>query len=94
MLRTTYGNLANQRALALDTEKSNLINSAQGDATNPYTEKDMQRFCAARVRRAQQLRGRLIDAKVDACQVEGEDLPCREKAKSTQRAVDGKSSSG
>lgn len=27
-LRTTYGNLANQRALALDTEKSNLINSA------------------------------------------------------------------
>jgi hypothetical protein len=28
MLRTTYGNLANQRALALDTERSNLINSA------------------------------------------------------------------
>lgn len=27
-LRTTYGNLANQRALALDTEQSNLINSA------------------------------------------------------------------
>ncbi len=27
-LRTTYGNLANQRALALDTEKSNLINAA------------------------------------------------------------------
>lgn len=27
-LRTTYGNLANQRALALDTERSNLINSA------------------------------------------------------------------
>jgi len=27
-LRTTYGDLANQRALALDTEKENLINSA------------------------------------------------------------------
>lgn len=27
-LRTTYGNLANQRALALDTQRDNLINSA------------------------------------------------------------------
>ncbi len=27
-IRTTYGNLANQRALALDTERQNLINSA------------------------------------------------------------------
>lgn len=30
MLRTTYGNLANQRALALDTERDNLINQATG----------------------------------------------------------------
>lgn len=43
-LRTTYGNLANQRALALDTEKSNLINQATSATIQDQQAQDATRI--------------------------------------------------